>query len=51
MYRLEIGADRIRNPIRKAIQNVNTEFVDFMDENTNVDDDDDHEFASIGNKD
>ena len=52
--KLEIGADQIQNPIRKAIQNVNTKFIDFMDENTNVDDaddDDDPEFASISNKD
>jgi len=48
---LRMGAHWRGNTIWRAIQNVKTDFIDFMDENTNVDDDDyDYDFAFIGNR-
>ena len=38
--RLRMGANWRGNIIQRAVQNVKTYFIDFMDENTNVDDDD-----------
>jgi hypothetical protein len=35
---IENGADRQGNPIWRALQNVKIDFIDFVDENTNVDD-------------
>jgi len=37
---LRMGANWRGNIIQRAVQNVKTYFIDFMDENTNVDDDD-----------
>jgi hypothetical protein len=48
---LRMGAHRRGKTIWRAIQNVKTDFIDFMDENTNVDDDDyDYDFAFMGNR-
>lgn len=50
--RLRMGADQRWNTIWRAIQNIKTNFIDFMDENTNTDDDDyDYNFAIMGNRD
>jgi hypothetical protein len=46
-----MGADRRENIIWRAERNVKTYFIDFVDENTYVDDDDDYGFASMGNRD
>jgi hypothetical protein len=41
-----MGANWRGNTIQKAIQNVKIDFINFMDENTNVDDDD-YNFVSM----
>ena len=41
---LEMGADWRRNINWRAVENVKTKFIDFMNENTNVNDD---EYKSI----
>jgi hypothetical protein len=51
MNGLKMGADRRENIIWRAERNVKTYFIDFVDENTYVDDDDDYAFASMGNRD
>jgi hypothetical protein len=51
MNGLKMGADRRENIIWRAERNVKTYFIDFVDENTYVDDDDDYGFASMGNRD
>jgi len=45
-----MGANWRGNTIQKAIQNVKIDFINFMDENTNVDDDD-YNFVSVGYRD
>jgi len=47
---LRMRADRRGNTIGRAVRNVKTNFVDFVNENAYVDDDD-HDFASLDNKD
>jgi hypothetical protein len=51
MNGLKMGADRRENIIWRAERNVKTYFIDFVDENTDVYDDDDYGFASMENRD
>lgn len=46
--RLRMRVDRRENPIWRVIQNIKTDFVDFRDKNTNIDDDH-YDFASMEN--
>jgi hypothetical protein len=50
MSGLRIGANWWGNPICRTAWNVKTNFVDFVDENANVDDDD-YDFVFMDNKD
>lgn len=47
---LRMGVDQQGTLVQSAVQNVKIDFVDFVDENANVNDDD-YEFASMENRD
>jgi hypothetical protein len=40
----------VRNPYLEGCKKIEIDFVDFVDENTNIDDDD-YDFPSVGNRD
>jgi hypothetical protein len=40
----------VRNPYLEGCKKIKIDFVDFVDENTNIDDDD-YNFPSVGNRD
>jgi hypothetical protein len=46
---LRMGADQRGNIILRAVWNVKIDFIDFVDENVDVDDDD-YDFVSMGNR-
>ena len=47
---LRIKANQRGNIIERDVRNVKTNFIDFMDINANIKDDD-HDFASLDNRD
>jgi hypothetical protein len=50
MDRSRIRVDQQGNPIWKVVRNVKIDFVDFIDENADVDDED-YDFAFVGYRD
>ena len=49
LMRQQNRADQRGNTIRRAVWNVKIDFIDFIDENIDVDDDD-YDFVSMGNR-